>query len=205
MTAVDQRAAPYSAADADGPKLPRVVAHRRDGRTVVVPEPVCLGSGGRAALELVYLLRECQSHALPVSWDLATDDPLRRDPKSAHVRVALLHHLPPPKHSPDEPPELSAWRAAHEYGLFFHRQGPGFILAKDRRAAESAARFTLDHPDLLAAFHTCLTPTRTAELTARGQEAVSLLAGEGIVLISRGWAVTLPPRIRHWPVPYTGI
>lgn len=75
----------------------------------------------------------------------------------------------------------------------------------DRREPSAAARFTIDDPDLLAAFRTVQDPTAVAALDAVGREAVDLLAAERLARVTDGWAVALPPRIRRWPVPCTDI
>lgn len=46
---------------------------------------------------------------------------------------------------------------------------------------------------------------RVAELSDVQREAVALLAEEGLARVTDGQAVVLPPRIRRWPVPCTGI
>ncbi|MFE4397424.1 DUF5825 family protein [Kitasatospora sp. NPDC056808] len=84
-------------------------------------------------------------------------------------------------------------------------RGPDVLQVRDRRAPDASARFALDHPDLVATFRACLTPTALDDLSSTGREAVPVLASEGLVLVTRGWAVTLPPRIRHWTVPDTGV
>lgn len=184
----------------DRPDLPNVLAYRMNGHHVAVTEPVPLGAGGRPTAEAVQFLRECQSHALTVSWSVPQDDAVRSTPSALDFALHHLHHLPPP-----DGPEADDWRSSYAYGHFYHRQGPGFIHIKDRRDQDTAARLTLDHPDLVATFGTCLHPTALDDLSSTGREAVSVLAAEGLVLVTRGWAVTLPPRIRHWSVPDTGI
>ncbi|MEV0124011.1 DUF5825 family protein [Streptomyces sp. NPDC050703] len=185
----------------DRPDLPDVLPHRFEGHHVVVAEPVPLGAGGRSTARAVQFLRECQSHALTVTWSLPEADAVLRAPADVDFALRHLHHLPPP----DGPAASEEWRSACAYGRFYHRQGPGFVQVKDRRAPDAAVRLTLDHPDLVATFRTCLRPTALDDLGGTGREAVSVLAAEGLVLVTRGWAVTLPPRIRHWPVPDTGI
>ncbi|MFD4656773.1 DUF5825 family protein [Kitasatospora sp. NPDC058444] len=201
-----------SLAAPDRPDLPDTVPHRLDGRLVVLAAPVRLGAGGRPAAEAVRLLRECQGQVLPVRWSLAPDDPLLHDPDAADFALHHLHHLPPPAASATEATEateaeraLADWRSAYAYGRFYYRQGPDFLQVRDRRDPDASARFALDHPDLVATFRACLTPTALDDLSSTGREAVSVLASEGLVLVTRGWAVTLPPRIRHWTVPDTGV
>ncbi|MGD6743911.1 DUF5825 family protein [Streptomyces sp. BH106] len=119
--------------------------------------------------------------------------------------LRTLHHLPPPAQQPDESGELTAWRAEHAYGMLYHRRGPGFVTVMDRRERPASARFTLDHPDLLAAFDALSDATPLDTLAPAHREAALHLAEEELALIVDGWAVALPPRMHRWPVPCMGI
>ncbi|MET9918312.1 DUF5825 family protein [Streptomyces sp. NPDC059605] len=189
------------------PALPTgQVPHRIRGRLVTVDEPLRLGSGGRRAAAQVRFLRECQSHDLVVRWFPATDDPLFTGPaREVSATAGLLRHLPAPAPLPGEPPALAEWRERHAYGQLYHRNGPDFVTVMDRRDPSAAARFTIDDPDLLAAFRTLQDATAVAGLDATGREAVDLLAGERLARVTDGWVVALPPRIRRWPVPCSDI
>ncbi|WP_030939724.1 hypothetical protein [Streptomyces sp. NRRL S-646] len=57
----------------------------------------------------------------------------------------------------------------------------------------------------LATFDILQEPTPLAELSDRQLQAAKLLADEGLALLADGRAVALPPRLRSWPVPCTGI
>ncbi|MFE0511148.1 DUF5825 family protein [Streptomyces sp. NPDC058964] len=177
--------------------LPAAVAHRVRDRRVEVTEPLDLGAGGRRTTTAVQFLRECQSLGLPVSWQAAD----ARTPYDAR----LLRHLPPPAQLRSESAELGSWRAGYSFGMLYHRRGPGFVTVMDRREPGRAARLTLDHPDLLSAFHTLLDPTPLDDLDPGRREATGLLAAERLALVTDGWAVALPPRVGRWPVPCTGI
>lgn len=184
--------------------LPAAVAHRVTGRQVHVDEPLCLSGAGRRTAVAVQFLRECQSQGLRAHWEIAPEE----EPGGGPYDVRKLHHLPPPTRQPEEPGELSAWRtsyAAFPVGMLYHRRGPDFITVMDRRDRPASARFTLDHPDLLAAFALVQEATELGGLNAVQREAVGLLAAERLALVDDGWAVALPPRMRRWPVPCTGI
>ncbi|MEU1406456.1 DUF5825 family protein [Streptomyces sp. NPDC005728] len=176
--------------------LPAAVPHRTAGRRVEVAEPLDLGGQGRATAEAVRFLRECQGLGLRVSWRAAGQP-------SYDLRA--LRHLPPPAELPGGEVELAAWRDGYAHGTLYHRRGPGFVTVMDRREPGTAARLTLDHPGLLAAFDLLLDPTPLDALDATGREAADLLAAERLALVSGGWVVALPPRIRRWPVPCTAI
>ncbi|MFG2976061.1 DUF5825 family protein [Streptomyces sp. NPDC048331] len=173
------------------------------GGQVVVDEPLPLGTGGRGAADAVRFLRDCQSRALTVDW-VPDRDALPFD-------TGLLHHLPPPAHRPTPTggsggsDEAAAWRSRYAYGLFYHRRGPDFVTVMDRRDPSASARFTIDHPALLGAFLAVQEPTALDELDTTRREAVSLLADERLVLVTRGWVVALPPRLSRWPVPCTSV
>ncbi|MCJ0872077.1 DUF5825 family protein [Streptomyces sp. AP-93] len=173
------------------------------GGQVVVDEPLPLGTGGRGTADAVRFLRDCQSQALTVHWVPDTD--------ALPFDTGLLHHLPPPAPrpaspgGPDGPDGVAAWRSRYAYGLLYHRRGPDFVTVMDRRDPSAAARFTIDQPALLAAFLAVQEATALDELDAVHREALSLLADERLVLVTQGWAVALPPRLRRWPVPCTSI
>lgn len=178
--------------------LPALVPHRVIGTRVRVTEPLPLHGDGRTTTRAVQFLRECQASGLRTHWETAAD------PRHTYD-LRPLHHLPPPSQQADEPGELTAWRAAHTYGMLYHRRGPGFVTVMDRRERPASARFTLDHPDLLAAFDTLSDATPLDALAPAHQEAARHLTEEGLALIVDGWAVALPPRMRRWPVPCMGI
>ncbi|WKD31925.1 DUF5825 family protein [Streptomyces xanthophaeus] len=176
------------------------------GGQVVVDEPLPLGTGGRGAADAVRFLRDCQSRALTVRW-VPDSDALPFD-------TGLLHHLPPPAPRAASPggsgrsgssDEAAVWRSRYAYGLLYHRRGPDFVTVMDRRDPAASARFTIDEPALLGAFLTVQEPTALDALDAARREAVSVLADERLVLVTQGWAVALPPRLRRWPVPCTSV
>ncbi|MFD6417894.1 DUF5825 family protein [Streptomyces sp. NPDC060194] len=192
------------------------IPHRITGRRVHVEQPLRLdGTGPATALE-VRFLRDCQTQGLRPSWrtapvtprDAGTPPDPGTPPGPALLDLGLLHHLQPPEERPDEAAEVARWRASHAqfpHGMLYHRRGPGFVTVMDRRTRPASARFTLDHPDLLAAFDIVQTPTPLDALTEVHQEAVALLAAERLALVVDGWTVALPPRMRRWPVPCTRI
>ncbi|MEU2060130.1 DUF5825 family protein [Streptomyces sp. NPDC013455] len=176
--------------------LPGTVPHRLVGRRVEVVGPLDLSGAGRATAEAVRFLRECQGLGLRVGWR-GTGRP-SFDPR-------LLSHLPPPTEPLEDHGMSAAWQASYAHGVLYHRRGPDFVTVLDRRERGTAVRLTLDHPALLAAFLRLLEPTPAGALDAGGREALALLVAERLALVCGDWAVTLPPRIRRWPVPCTAI
>ncbi|WP_051781829.1 MULTISPECIES: DUF5825 family protein [unclassified Streptomyces] len=173
------------------------------GGQVVVDEPLPLGTGGRGTADAVRFLRDCQSQALTVRWV--------PDSEVLPFDTGLLHHLPPPAPrtaapgGSGRPDGTAVWRSRYAYGLFYHRRGPDFVTVMDRRDPSASARFTLDRPALVGAFLAVQEPTALDALDVTHREAVSLLADERLVLVTQGWVVALPPRLRRWPVPCTSV
>jgi hypothetical protein len=162
---------------------------------VELPDPLPLAAGRPDTAAAVALLRDCATAALRVRWQVAPGQDIDPGP---------LHHLPPPAGPPG--PALDRWRRAHRYGSCHFRRGPGFVQVKDcRDPAAAPVVLVADHPDLVAAFLRCLDPTPVADLGQVGREAVDLLAAERLVLVAGGLAVTLPHRMRRWPVPYNAV
>ncbi|MFI6544964.1 DUF5825 family protein [Streptomyces prunicolor] len=190
-----------------GPGLPEGVTHRATGRRIDVAEPLRLGVGGRRTAVAVQFLRECQSHGLDTHWRTADNETADNETAGgkAAYDIRILRHLPPPAEHPAETSELTDWRARYAYGMCYHRRGPDFVSVMDRRNRPASARFTLDHPDLIAAFDTLQAATPVDALSPVHREALDLLAAERLALVTDGWAVALPPRLRRWPVPCTGI
>ncbi|WP_306320932.1 MULTISPECIES: DUF5825 family protein [unclassified Streptomyces] len=192
--------------------LPALVPHRVIGTRVRVTEPLPLPlpppssahshGDGRTTTRAIQFLRECQALGLPTHWEVSAP-PIGTPGCTYDLRP--LRHLPPPAQHPDESAEFTEWRAAHAYGMLYHRRGPGFVTVMDRRERPAPARFTLDHPDLLAAFDALSEATRLDTLEPAHQQAARHLAEERLALIVDGWAVALPPRVRRWPVPCMGI
>jgi len=181
--------------------------HHHDGHaTVVVDEPTDIGNDPDGTAALLRLLRECDADGVRVVWTAR---------RACGFDTSALHHLPPPYRPFEtrsgtpaaEPPDpaLLAWRAAYRRGNCHFRHGPGFVLVKDARDPANVARFTLDHPDLVAAFTHCLEPTRRADLDARAREAMDLLIGERLAIDLDGVVLTLPVRMRRWPIPYNSV
>jgi hypothetical protein len=167
----------------------------RSAGEVELPEPLPLRAGWPDTVAAVALLRDCAAAALRVRWRVAAGHDL--DP-------AALYHLPPPAGPPGA--ALDRWRRAHRYGSCHYRRGPGFIQVKDSRDPGAAPVVLMaDHPDLVATFLRCLDPTPMADLDQVGRDAVDLLAAERLVLVTGGLALTLPHRMRRWPVPYNAV
>jgi Family of unknown function (DUF5825) len=146
------------------------------------------GDDPLATLRFLRMLREAAGEGAEVAWqaELGVTD------------TRLLHHLPPPAGAAAGPP-LSAWRAAYRPALCHYRRGPGFLLVSDGRngpvvttklTGESAQTF-LRHLDVGQA--------------PAGDPVFDRLAGLGLILRLGDLALTLPCRLRRWPIPCTSI
>ncbi|HTZ42284.1 MAG TPA: DUF5825 family protein [Jatrophihabitans sp.] len=146
---------------------------------------------------MIAFLREAVSHGLPVSW---------QPPLSAGwddgLDVSLLVHLPPPTIGDGAGRAATDWSHRHAPGLCRWRQGTGFVVVLDERDG-AASQTVIDDPVLTGAFGALHEPTRLAELGRRSRAAAGELIEAGFVLDLNGIAVTLPYRLRHWPVPNT--
>jgi Family of unknown function (DUF5825) len=144
---------------------------------------------GDDILPFVWLLREAAGYGVGVTW---------RGNLGHHVDPQLLHHLPPPVSGAE--PGLNRWRATFRYGLCYYRVGPGFLLIVDHRRTIHGATSVLRDPDEIATLRgfTCPGP-------AAGTAAFARLCDKGLVLRHGGAAVSLPYRLRRWPIPCTAI
>jgi hypothetical protein len=159
------------------------------GATVDVPEPVVLGADSAATLRFVAWLRDRFSDGLIANWQGHVIPPLT---------PSALYHLPPPE---DGGEDCREWRERFALGLFYYRLGPGFIQIQDIRDRGSAANFVLDEGPLTHAFLTCLTPCSLADLRGDDREAATALLEEGLLLQADDMVLTLPNRMKRWPVP----
>lgn len=145
-----------------------------------------------AGAAIVVLLRELQSVGLIVHWAGG----------AAGVASEDLAHLSPPE---AEDNDLSVWRARHRYGLFYYRSGPNFVSIVDRRRSADANRYVIYDPDLLAVFHAGLAEDARIGSQNLNEDAVQTMREERIVIPFGGGLVTLPCRMRRWPVPFDAI
>lgn len=117
------------------------------------------------------------------------------------VATESLWHLPPPASTaPDGAERIKAWQTRFRPGLCYFRRGPGFVQIRDIRFP-AAASYTIDDEALLRIFTDCLEPRMLAELTQREREGVELLLSENLALRVGDHVVTIPYRMRRWPVP----
>ena len=156
-------------------------------------------SASAASASFLILLRELQSVGASTHWRGDLDG---LDPND-------LVHLPPPEPSADAPGQSAAvqwWRLRHQYGLFYYRQGPGFVSVVDRRRPAEAQRYVIDDPVMLDVLRAGLTGEpvdRHDSPTARS--ALDELRDERTVMLLGQLLVTLPCRMRRWPVRYDAV
>lgn len=175
-----------------------------EGNAIVVHEDVELGANALATMTFLAFLRAALTENVEVRWNARISD----NNGSSTLDTTPLHHLWPPTTIavgglPPEP--AREWRAAFKYGLCYYRRGPGFVLIKDNRVADCHAHLTIDHPDLMATFLAGCTLLRDSALTPTQREAVDVLAGENLVYRVDDLLLTLPIRMRRWPVPFSAV
>ncbi|XRQ15868.1 DUF5825 family protein [Actinomadura welshii] len=159
------------------------------GTETIVPGSVHLGLRPVQTARFIAWLRDRLSEGIVARWH-GRVTPALLDP--------ALHHLPPPRGAD---PETRDWRSRFRLGLCYYRQGPGFIQIKDVRDPAGSAAFVLDDPLLVRTFTRCLVPRSAADADAGETEAIDALVAERLLLRLDDLVVTLPSRMRRWPVP----
>lgn len=167
------------------------------GKPIVVHEDVELGADALATMTFIAFLRTSLTQNVEVRWNGLV---------RGAFDTAPLHHLWPPTTLAGVAPEQAEeWRTTFRYGLCYYRQGPSFLLVKDSRLADSQVHLTIDHPDLIDTFLAADAPLQDSALTATQREAVGVLAAETLVYRLDGLLLTLPTRMRRWPVPFSAV
>jgi uncharacterized protein DUF5825 len=169
--------------------------HSVDG-TIMINDTIALGADGQITAWAIALLRECASWGLPVCWDLTTHPPFE---------TSALHHLPPPQSLDGQSPALRRWHESHRHGLYHFRQGPGFIQVKDARDSLRSTRLLLSDAHTVGVFRRCLRPVRLTELSEADRAEAELLTADRLLLQADELVVTLPARMRRWPVPVDAV
>ena len=148
------------------------------------------------------LLRDAMTAGATVRWVGQWDD---------SVNVARLVHLLPPAPrlagrattllSPGE----AAWRDEYRYGLCYYRLGLDFVQVKDMRRPDDRANYVLFEPAWIGVFLQCLTPTPADAFTGAKAEAAEGLEDPHLLYRAGRSLVTLPYRMRRWPIPYDAV
>ncbi|MBC6462654.1 DUF5825 family protein [Actinomadura sp. HBU206391] len=159
------------------------------GATVEAPHPIILGENPVDTVRFVSWLRDRFSDGVIVRWQGSV---------VSTFAPPDLYHLPPPEGTGGWYQE---WRDTFALGLFYFRRGPGFIQIKDVRDPAASASFVLDEGPLTRTFTRCLVPCSLAELQGDEREAAEALLEENLLLRAGDLVVTLPNRMKRWPVP----
>ncbi|MGW7531792.1 DUF5825 family protein [Amycolatopsis sp. NPDC054798] len=159
--------------------------------------PVVLGEQIDDELQLVRFLREATSHTLRIGWVLG-GRPL--------LELRNLSQLVPPVSGVDSETNAYAasWRTAFRYGTYFYRNGPEFVLVKDVRPDGPAAHLTITGASS-AHFAALAESSRLAELDSEEMSALDDAVQFGLAVRGEQRFVTLPFRMRHWPVPFLSV
>jgi hypothetical protein len=177
-----------------------VAVSERSGRAARIAGFHVLSPSADCAPVLI-LLRELQSVGAAVRWHGAVDG----------LDVNDLVHLPPPEplageSSPNLSRTVEWWRLRHQYGLFYYRQGPGFVSVVDRRRPAEAQRYVVHDAAMLDILRAGLNGEPLTRHDSPGaRAAMNLLREERTVLPFGELLVTLPCRIRRWPVRYDAV
>jgi hypothetical protein len=142
---------------------------------------------GAGWVRLVALLVAAREHGLAVEWALPADRP-------EWVTADVLLHLPPPVAGDAD--EIARWSARHQFGQLYWRRGPGFVTVVDARG-ESRIRYVIDEKPVLALFESLAVPRPITGLSGEMDD----LSDAALVVQQDGWAVRLPYRLRHTPMP----
>jgi hypothetical protein len=169
-----------------------------EGNAIVVHDDVDLGADALATMTFIAFLQTCIAEGVEVRWSARVT--------SGALDTAALHHLWPPTAIAGLPPEQAeTWRATFRYGLCYFRRGPDFLLLKDSRNADGQVHLVIDHPDLVATFLAGCAPLHQSALTATQREAVGVLSQENLVYRLDDLLLTLPTRMRRWPMPFSSV
>ena len=183
--------------DADRwPAVVDVAALVAGGLVDCVVDPLGLPTGADWVRFVAFLVA-AREHGLEPRWTL----PGRRP---EWVRADLLNHLAPPIAGAGADARTSAdvdaWSAAYRFGRLFWRRGPGFASVVDSRG-EDTARYVIDDPELLALFGELAQPLEVSTMSPSRSGGLGELQEAGLVVVEEGWAVRLPYRLRHRPMP----
>ena len=157
-------------------------------RTVLIKKSL-LGGDAESSANWIRALREMTACALEVQWTL--------DPRTS-IELRHLHHLTPPTGCSDA--EVR-WASEFRFGALYWRRGPNFVVVKDARR-EGISMLALDDPPSHAAFFDAMAGAHSGLANEPGYKE---LLQEGVLLNLGGRLITLPYRMRHWPVPFRAV
>lgn len=157
---------------------------------VVLDRPVDLRDMTEQVVRRLALVRDLTSCSVAVDWTLRCGD---------DDDVAGLHGLQPP--TAGAHPGLDAWRRAFRYGLLYWRAGPGFIIVRDARQGHIDV-MTLSGGPYVKAFEAGLPGCRLGQVDP---QAAAALVADRIMFARDNWLLSLPYRMRHWPIPCNAV
>lgn len=162
-------------------------------QSIDLREEAISGNGGRMQCDLLMVVREGTRHGIDIEWSLKGFDRSEEE----------LYHLTPPMVFEGRPDSLGRWRNRFLFGLLFWRNGGSFIMLKDRRAsAHEKAVILLDHLTQVTCFMRLNSVTDVTDLDAQETAVLEEFVDLGLVLRCGAFALALPYRLSHWPVPY---
>lgn len=165
---------------------------RRGIRRVRIERSVNLCAPSHHDLAVLACIRDLVPYRISVNWNL-------RAP--TNLDLSALHALCPPSALSNAPHDLVAWHREFRFGLLFWRSGPGFVSVRDGRNG-AVSEFTISDAAYLEVFHACQKACSVDQVPAA--EAGRLIA-DRIVLKTGSFLLTLPYRMKYWPIPCNAI
>jgi len=164
-------------------------------RHATLTEPLVFGTSPALDLDHLRLLREVTSHAVRLHWTIRGRPCF---PLDTHV------HLVPPAAGTDAESDAYGreWGRRYRYGTFYYRHGPGFVVIKDTRDSDAAARMVVS--DGAEAF-LALAEGSPGPVPPDLRYAAAAAVEAGLALREGPELLMLPYRMRHWPVPFTAV
>ncbi len=166
--------------------------------SIEVDGEVALGLEDAAgSLEFLRFLRDSLSHGISVRWNGQI---------AAGLPVRSLSHLTPPTGGATLAfnPAVAAWRRRYTYGRCYWRSGPGFAQVSDSRGGRTDASWMLSDPPTLDLFLRLMQPAAIDDCGEREtvDRALAILCEREVVVRIGDCLLSLPYRLRHWPVMY---
>ena len=159
-------------------------------RRVSFTEPFRLKHPAIADVRRLQAVRDLTSCSVEVDWVI--DD-------NGDFDLRHLFSFFPPRSVAGNECLRTEWDAGFRFGSFYWRRGPEFLTVRDARYADVTI-LTLDTAEFLGPFlkyvnvdNLILTPS------------IRDLIAEGVLVVMSNWVMTVPYRMRYWPVPFNSV
>jgi len=159
---------------------------------VVLDRPIDLDKATEHDVRQLALVRDLTSCLVPVEWRLHCSD---------GAKIQELVCFQPPRSVSGAFCDLDTWTREFRYGLLYWRAGPDFVVIRDTRQ-ESVNVVTLNVGPYLDAFKVCSEGSRCNLVDT---DALRLFVSDHLILELDEWRLSLPYRMRRWPIPCNAI